>query len=91
MAFSELDLYEVPVRQAKCLPPASFRFHLTMETLALGCVSPAIKAHSGLTPVRHCSCRAYTNNSPPDWAGDYCLDRVPDAQLRNGLVRDGSL
>ena len=57
-------LYEVTVRQARCLPPASFRFHLTMETLALGCVIPAIRAHSGLAPVRHCSCRAYMQRFP---------------------------
>ncbi|WP_455657168.1 hypothetical protein, partial [Prevotella pectinovora] len=41
------------------LPPASFRFHLTMNTLAFGYVIPAIKAYSGLAPVRQCSCRAY--------------------------------
>ncbi|MBN1190402.1 MAG: hypothetical protein JXA46_11665, partial [Dehalococcoidales bacterium] len=29
-------LYAVPVRQAGILPPASFRFHLTMDTLAFG-------------------------------------------------------
>lgn len=32
---------------------------LTKDTLALGYVIPAIRAHSGLTPVRQCSCRAY--------------------------------
>ena len=26
--------YEVSVRQCECLPPAFFRFHLTMDTLA---------------------------------------------------------
>ena len=30
-----------------------------MDTLALGYVIPAIRAHSGLTPVRQSSCRAY--------------------------------
>ena len=44
-------LYEVSVRQTRCLPPASFRFHLTMDTLALGYAIPAIRARSGLTPV----------------------------------------
>ena len=29
-------LYAVPVRQARTLPPASFRFHLAVDTLALG-------------------------------------------------------
>ena len=28
--------YAIPVRQTKGLPPASFRFHLTMDTLAFG-------------------------------------------------------
>ena len=41
------------------MPPASFRFQLTMDTLALGYVIPAIRAYSGLAPVRQCSCRAY--------------------------------
>ena len=41
------------------MPPASFRFHLTMNTLAFGYVIPAIRAYSGLPPVRKCSCRAY--------------------------------
>ena len=41
------------------MPPASFRFQLTMDTLAFGYVIPAIRAYSGLPPVRQCSCRAY--------------------------------
>ena len=45
------------------LPTASFRFHLTMNTLALGYVIPAIRAYSGLAPVRQCSCRAYNKKS----------------------------
>ena len=34
-----------------------------MDTLALGYVIPAIRAHSGLAPVRQCSCRAYIKNT----------------------------
>ena len=30
-----------------------------MDTLAFGYVIPAIRAYSGLPPVRQCSCRAY--------------------------------
>ena len=45
-----IALYEVSVRQTRCLPPASFRFHLTMDTLALGYAIPAIRARSGLAP-----------------------------------------
>ena len=41
-------LYEVSVRQTRCLPPASFRFQLAMDTLAIGCMIPAIRDHWGL-------------------------------------------
>ena len=44
-------LYEVSVRQTRCLPQASFRFHLTMDTFALGYAIPAIRVRSGLAPV----------------------------------------
>jgi len=47
-----ISLYEVSVCWVRYLPPASFRFHLTMNTLALGYVIPAIRACSGLSPVR---------------------------------------
>ena len=33
--------FMISVRQVKVLPPASFRFHLTMDTLALGYSLPA--------------------------------------------------
>nr|DAN78914.1 MAG TPA: hypothetical protein [Caudoviricetes sp.]DAO25277.1 MAG TPA: hypothetical protein [Bacteriophage sp.] len=33
------------------MPPASFRFQLAMDTLAFGCMIPAIRAHWGLAPV----------------------------------------
>jgi TonB-linked SusC/RagA family outer membrane protein len=45
-------LYEVFVRQAKCLLPTSFRSHLTIDTLAIGYAIPAIRIHSGFASVR---------------------------------------
>ena len=56
-------LYEFSIRQARGLTLTSFRFHLTMDTLALGYVIPTIRAHSGLAPVRQCSCRTYQMKS----------------------------
>ena len=53
-------LYVVSVRQARCLPPTSFRFRLATDTLAFGCTLPAIRARWGLSPVRVLSC--WTNN-----------------------------
>lgn len=52
-------LYEVPVRWVKCLPLASYRFHLAMDTLAFGYSFPAIRVAWVLAPVRQCLCRAY--------------------------------
>ena len=50
--------YQVLVHRANRLPPASFRFHLTMDTLAFGCNLPTIRAVWGLAPVRVRSCWA---------------------------------
>ncbi|WP_309148261.1 hypothetical protein, partial [Phocaeicola barnesiae] len=41
-----IALPKVSVRQAKYLPSAFFRFHLTMNTLAFGYVIPAIRQYS---------------------------------------------
>ena len=53
--------YQVLVHRANRLPPASFRFHLTMDTLAFGCNLPTIRAVWGLAPVRVRSC--WANNA----------------------------
>ncbi len=52
------DRGEVFVRQTRCLPQTSFRFHLTMDTLVFGCTLPTVRACWGLAPVRICPCRA---------------------------------
>ena len=56
-----ISLYEVSVCWVRYLPLASFRFHLTMNTLALDYVIPAIRAYSGLPPVRQCSLPSILN------------------------------
>ena len=53
------DSIKILLCKIGCLPMASFRFHLAKNTLAVGYVIPAIRAYSGLAPVRQCSCRAY--------------------------------
>ena len=57
-------LYQVLVHRANRLPPASFRFHLTMDTLAFGCSLPTIRAVWGLAPVRVRSCWANKEKRP---------------------------
>ena len=53
--------YQVSVRRVRCLPKASFRFHLTVDTLAFGCSLPTVRAAWGLAPVRIRSCWANIN------------------------------
>ena len=55
-----------------------------MNTLAFGYVIPAIRAYSGLAPVRQYSCRAYTQEAPASYltgalslkGGGYLLSRI---------------
>ena len=64
--------YQVLVHRANRLPPASFRFRLTADTLALGCNLPTIRAVWGLAPVRVRSCWANTSIAGRQ-PGDTCL------------------
>src|SRR5699024_12333722 len=50
--------YMVSVRQTGGLPKASFRFHITMDTLAVGYVLTATRSHLGLAPIRVRPCWA---------------------------------
>ena len=45
--------YAVPVRRARSLPTASFRFRLTTNTLAVQLTVPAIRVRRGLSPPSH--------------------------------------
>ncbi len=57
--------YQVSVRRVRCLPTASFRFHLAMDTLAFGCSLPTVRAAWGLAPVRIRSCWANQKKRQP--------------------------
>ena len=57
-------LYQVLVHRANLLPPTSFRFRLTADTLVFGCNLPTIWAVWGLAPVRVRSCWA---NKEKQW------------------------
>ena len=56
--------YEISVRQTRDLPmvslfphPASFRFHLTMDTLAFGYILPTTGRIRDLNPLEMCAAR----------------------------------
>ena len=57
-----MTLYEISVRQTRDLPvvslfphPASFRFHLTMDTLAFGYILPTTGRIRDFNPLETCA------------------------------------
>ena len=53
----------ISVRQVKVLPPASFRFHLTMDTLALGYSLPATGRLRDFHPLEYAPAGRTTKNA----------------------------
>ena len=64
-----ITLYEISVRQTRDLPvvslfphPASFRFHLTMDTLAFGYILPTTGRIRDFNPLETCAARRTARN-----------------------------
>jgi len=55
----------ISVRQASDLPPASFRFPVTQDTLALGYILPAVGRIGDFHPLKHAPA-GRTNEKPRD-------------------------
>ena len=65
-----MTLYEISVRQTRDLPvvslfphPASFRFHLTMDTLAFGYILPTTGRIRDFNPLETCAARRTTQKN----------------------------
>lgn len=52
-AFPTYSAFMISVRQASDLPPASFRFPVTRDTLALGYILPAVGRIRDFHPLKH--------------------------------------
>ena len=70
---SYMTLYEISVRQTRDLPvvslfphPASFRFHLTTDTLAFGYILPTTGWIRGFNPLETCAA-GRTNQEAGHW------------------------
>ena len=66
-----MTLYEISVRQTRDLPvvslfphPASFRFHLTMDTLAFGYILPTTGWIRDFNPLETCAAGRTTDKHP---------------------------
>src|SRR5690625_2678446 len=57
--------YALSVRQASALPAASFRFHLTADTLAVRLTVPPAGSVGDLHPQVSAPCRAHKPKRPP--------------------------
>ena len=71
-----ITLYEISVRQTRDLPvvslfphPASFRFHLTMDTLAFGYILPTTGRIRDFNPLETCAAGRTQNAAPSDEFG----------------------
>jgi len=66
MAFSSgtAALYAIPVRQASALPSAAFRFHLTMDTLAVRLTVPPVGPVADFHLQVSAPCRAHHKKKP---------------------------
>ena len=72
--------YVVSVRQAGGLPmvslfphPASFRFHLAMDTLAFGCILPTAGRIRVFHPSETCAAGRTTETGPWSFPGAFCF------------------
>jgi len=59
--------YTVPVRQASVLPAASFRFHLTVDTLAVRLTIPLTGFVEDFHSLVGAPCRAHHKKSGVDY------------------------
>ena len=57
--------YVLPVRQASVLPSASFRFHLTVDTLAVRLMIPPAGVIGVLHSLASAPCRAHQDKNAP--------------------------
>ncbi len=58
--------YAIPVRRASDLPAASFRFHLTMDTLAVRLAVPPVGPAKDLHLQVGAPCRAHIKKGEPN-------------------------
>lgn len=56
------SLYVISVRQTRALPPPSFRFHLTMDTLGFGCILPTVGRIRDFHPLDTCAAERTEKN-----------------------------
>ena len=66
-----ITFYEISLRQTRDLPvvilfphPASFRFHLTMDTLAFGYILPTTRRIRDFNPLETCAAGRTTKKTP---------------------------
>ena len=65
--------FMVSVRQASDLPPASFRFPVTQDTLALGYILPAVGRIRDFHPLKHAPAGRTEIGGIPDGMPPVCI------------------
>jgi len=85
MAFSPgaVASYAISVRQASVLPAASFRFHLTMDTLAVRLIVPLAG------PIEDLHLQVTISATTAEIDGAYAPRALPGAPQKNGSYLTG--
>ena len=68
-ALPTYSAFMISVRQASDLPPASFRFPVTQDTLALGYILPAVGRIRDFHPLKHAPAGRTRKNPEPEGSG----------------------
>lgn len=76
-ALPTYSAFMISVRQASDLPPASFRFPVTQDTLALGYILPAVGRIRDFHPLKHAPAgRTRKKHHPEGWCFSSLVDDI---------------
>ena len=76
-ALPTYSAFMISVRQASDLPPASFRFPVTRDTLALGYILPAVGRIRDFHPLKHAPAGRTSKNGNADFLHSPFKKRLP--------------
>ena len=84
-ALPTYSAFMISVRQASDLPPASFRFPVTQDTLALGYILPAVGRIRDFHPLKHAPAGRTINLPHSFWSAAFLI--MVSAKVRAGYGR----
>lgn len=88
-ALPTYSAFMISVRQAGDLPPASFRFPVTQDTLALGYILPAVGRIRDFHPLKHAPA-GRTNKHGSQFGCHQTVEKASQSSLREQRINSES-